>query len=186
MIHFLLVLHTIIFFMQKKKSSVSQNIFARDERLLFIKSYAVPLLFMNVTSYTYQIQALYIHIRSDISTLDNGWVPSASTLLNLSARIWGSRSEASSIYSFNCFSPTSSSLDSDINVILLFIAFFYYIGKGVPSSGNLVNVFPEFLCIFFMYVFSLSYHTKRQPLLTASSFVYPQNAVPCLLTPSFC
>ena len=177
MIHFLLVLHTIIFFMQKKKSSVSQNIFARDERLLFIKSYAVPLLFMNVTSYTYQIQALYIHIRSDISTLDNGWVPSASTLLNLSARIWGSRSEASSIYSFNCFAPTSSSLDSDINVIILFIAFFYYIAQDYH--------YLIFLSIFFLNFYALLI-AKRQSLLTASSFVYPQNAVPCLLTPSFC
>ena len=155
MIHFLLVLHTIIFFMQKKKSSVSQNIFARDERLLFIKSYAVPLLFMNVTSYTYQIQALYIHIRSDISILDNGWVPSASTLLNLSARIWGSRSEASSIYSFNCFSPTSSSLNSDINVIILFIAFFYYIGKEyhhlVILSMFFLNFYAYFLCMFLVF-----------------------------------
>ena len=150
MIHFLLVLHTIIFFMQKKKSSVSQNIFARDERLLFIKSYAVPLLFMNVTSYTYQIQALYIHIRSDISTLDNGWVPSASTLLDLSVRIWGSRSEASSIYSFNCFSPTSSSLDSDINVILLFIAFFYYIAQGYH--------YLVLLSIFFLNFYALLIH----------------------------
>lgn len=177
MIHFLLVLHTIIFFMQKKKSSVSQNIFARDERLLFIKSYAVPLLFMNVTSYTYQIQALYIYILSDISTLDNGWVPSASTLLTLSVRIWGSRSEASSIYSFNCFAPASSSLDSDINVIILFIAFFYYIAQDYH--------YLVFLSIFFLNFYALLI-AKRQSLLTASSFVYPQNAVPCLLTPSFC
>ena len=172
--------------MQKKKSSVSQNIFARDERLLFIKSYAVPLLFMNVTSYTYQIQASYIHIQNDISTLDNGWVPSASTLLNLSARIWAGQlrgqfhlffqllltNQQLSEFRYKCNNPLHS--------------FFLLHRKRVPSSGNLVNVFPEFLCIFFMYVFSLSYHAKRQPLLTASSFVYPQNAVPCLLTPSFC
>ena len=141
--------------MQKKKSSVSQNIFARDERLLFIKSYAVPLLFMNVTSYTYKIQALYTHIQNDISTLDNGWVPSASTLLNLSVRIWGSRSEASSIYSFNCFSPTSSSLNSDINVIILFIAFFYYIGKEyhhlVILSMFFLNFYAYFLCMFLVF-----------------------------------
>ena len=65
--------------MQKKKSLVSQNIFARDERLLFIKSYAVPLLFyecyfihLSDTSYIYTYT-------SDISSLDNGWVPSAPT-----------------------------------------------------------------------------------------------------------
>lgn len=172
--------------MQKKKSSVSQNIFARDERLLFIKSYAVPLLFMNVTSYTYQIQALYIHIRSDISTLDNGWVPSASTLLNFSVQNLGQplRGQFHLFFQLLLTNQQLSGFRYKCNTPLH--SFFLLHRKRVPSSGNLVNVFPEFLCMFFMYVFSLSYHTKRQPLLTASSFVYPQNAVPCLLTPSFC
>ena len=164
-------------FYAKEKVLRLAKILARDGRLLFIKSYAVPLLFMNVTSYTYQIQALYTHIQNDISTLDNGWVPSASTLPTLSVRIWGSRSEASSIYSFNCFAPTSSSLDSDINVIILFIAFFYYIAQDYH--------YLVFLSIFFLNFYALLI-AKRQSLLTASSFVYPQNAVPCLLTPSFC
>ena len=181
MIRFLLVLHTIIFFMQKKKSSVSQNIFARDERLLFIKSYAVPLLFMNVTSYTYQIQALYIHIRSDISTLDNGWVPSASTLLNFSVQNLGQplrgqfhlffqllfTNQQLSGFRYKCNNPLHS--------------FFLLHSTRLPLSGTLVNIFSEFLCI----TYSPNIQ-KRQPLLTASSFVYPQNAVPCLLTPSFC
>ena len=134
-------------FYAKEKVLRLAKIFARDGRLLFIKSYAVPLLFMNVTSYTYQIQALYTHIQNDISTLDNGWVPSASTLPTLSVRIWGSRSEASSIYSFNCFAPTSSSLDSDINVIILFIAFFYYIAQDYHYLVLLSIFFSEFLCI---------------------------------------
>ena len=149
MIHFLLVLHTIIFFMQKKKSSVSQNIFARDERLLFIKSYAVPLLFMNVTSYTYQIQALYIHIRSDISTLDNGWVPSASTLLNLSVQNLGQplrgqfhlffqlllTNQQLSEFRYKCNNPLHS--------------FFLLHSTRLPLSGTLVNIFSEFLCIIY-------------------------------------
>lgn len=150
MIHFLLVLHTIIFFMQKKKSSVSQNIFARDERLLFIKSYAVPLLFMNVTSYTYQIQALYIHIRSDISTLDNGWVPSASTLLNFSVQNLGQplrgqfhlffqllfTNQQLSGFRYKCNNPLHS--------------FFYYIAQGYH--------YLVLLSIFFLNFYALLIH----------------------------
>ncbi len=59
-------------------------------------------------------------------------------------RIWGSRSEGSSIHPFGCFAPSNSSLDPKTNVIILFIAFFFL-------TYDKINTFMPILSIPFLF-----------------------------------